>query len=268
MELFPTRETFISIGSITIQWYAVFIIIGAFVAYWIAKKEFVKAGYDKEMASDFLASILVVGIVGARIWYVVFMFDELYKDNLWDIFKINNGGLAIQGGIVAGVLFGYWFFKKRNIYFLYAGDVIMPNLLLSQVFGRIGNFVNQEAHGGEVTLEFLQSLHLPNFIIEGMYIDGVYYHPTFLYEGIGNLIGFLIIYFVVKKYVKVQGVAFFSYFIWYGIVRFFVEGLRTDSLYWMGMRTAQLTSIGFVVFGVIGCVWAYQRYKKMEVKDV
>lgn len=261
MSIFPNRTTFLQIGSLSIQWYAVFIITGACITYAIAQRNFKKMGYSLEILSDFFFSVLIVGIIGARIWYVIFMYEELYQDNLIEIIMFRHGGLAIQGGVIAGLLYGWWFFKRKNIDFLVAGDAIMPAVLIAQAIGRWGNFVNQEAYGSVVSLEFLKGLHLPGFIIDGMNINGAYYHPTFLYESIANIIGFLLIYFVIRRFQDKQGYQFYSYFVWYGVTRFFIEGLRTDSLYIMGLRTAQLTSIAFVIIGVVGILWCKMKGK-------
>lgn len=261
MSLFPDPKTFIELGPLSIQWYAVFIMIGATLCYKISQNNFVKNGYSKDMTFDYFLNVLFVGIVGARIWYVIFMFDQLYKDDLFQIFMIQNGGLAIQGGVIAGLIYSYYFFKKLGIRFLDAGDYIMPNLLLAQACGRWGNFVNKEAFGGVVDRSFLESLFIPEFIIEGMKIEGFYYHPTFLYESIFNLVGFILIVFILKKVCTIRGIQFYSYFVWYGVVRFFVESLRADSLYVFGLRTAQITSLVFLVIGIVGILTCLNRNK-------
>lgn len=133
-----------------------------------------------------------------------------------------------------------------------------------QACGRWGNFFNHEAFGGEVSLNFLQSLHLPQFIIDNMYIGGAYHHPTFLYESVGNLIAFLLIIFVIRRFQKHIGIQFFSYFVLYGVVRFFVEGLRTDSLMFGPIRMAQLISIVFLVVGIIGIVYVHLKGQKVD----
>jgi len=258
MKLFPNKMIVVSFGSLTITWYAVFIITGALLAYYISVKNFKKHNVDKELLSDFFVNVFVLGVIGARIWYVIFTYNEIFAGHSFlNVFKIYEGGLAIQGGVIVGVLYGIYFFKKHNISIFVAGDCIMPNVLIAQSFGRLGNFINQEAHGSQVTKAFLESLHLPNFIIDGMYINGHYYHPTFLYEIIGNMVVFLIIILIIKRFVKIDGVAFLSYFIGYGVVRFFIEGLRTDSLMVFGFRTAQLTSIAFIVVGFLGIGYLY-----------
>ncbi len=264
MALFPDRNTALQIGSLTVEWYAVLILTGALCGYYLTQRKFVRAGYDKETLSDLFFGILLTGILGARIWYVIFEFNNQYKDNLASMFAITDGGLAIQGGILLALAYAAWFLKRRNIPFLDVADMAMPTVLLAQAFGRWGNFLNQEAHGGEVTRQFLESLYLPDFIIEGMFINGAYYHPTFLYESVCNLVGFLLLYFVVSKFIKAKGVPFFGYFVWYGITRFFIEGLRTDSLYFMGLRMAQVTSVIFLIVGIIGITVCIQKYKKQR----
>ncbi len=265
MKFFPNPKTFLQLGSWTIQMYAVCILIGAFIAYGLGQHHFKKMGYHKDILSDYFFGVLITGIIGARIWYVIFMWNEIYAQDLSLIFQINQGGLAIQGGIIAGLIFSYWYFKKHEIPFLLAGDAIMPGVLIAQACGRWGNFFNQEAYGSSVSLAFLKSLHLPHFIISNMCIDGVYHHPTFLYESVLNVIGFLLIYFVIRKFQTKQGEQFFSYFIWYGVIRFFVESLRTDSLFFMGLKMAQLTSIVFIVIGVIGFLWCKKYGVKAKV---
>ncbi len=264
---FVDRQTFFQLGGISIQYYAVFIMTGAVIAYLIAQRNFKKLGFDKEIMSDFVFLLMPVGIVGARIWYVIFMWNEVYSNNFSEVFRIDHGGLAIQGGVVAGLILAYFFFKKHAIDFFVAGDAIMPGVLVAQALGRWGNFFNQEAHGGIVSLGYLESLHLPRFIIEGMYINGNYYIPTFLYESLLNIIGFALIYLVIKKISKHDGIEFFSYFIWYGIIRYFIEGMRTDSLYFMGIRTAQLTSIVFVLVGLAGMIYSIKTNGKTRGID-
>lgn len=265
MTFFPDGKTFIQIGSFSITLYAICIITGAIIAYKIGQYNFNKIGLNKEVLSDYFFGLMITGVIGARIWYVIFMWNELYADNPIEIIMFRQGGLAIQGGIFAGLVFSWWYFKKHDINFLVAGDAIMPGVLIAQALGRWGNFFNQEAYGGIVSLDFLQSLHLPNFIIEGMHINGFYYHPTFLYESLANIAGFLVIYFVVQRFQTKQGEQFFGYFIWYGVFRFLIEGLRTDSLYVMGLRTAQLVSIAFIIAGIVGYGYC-KRFGKPVLK--
>ncbi len=265
IRFFENFHTFVRIGSISIHWYAIVILFGAGIAYLLGQYRFQQLGYNKEILSDYFFVLLFVGIVGARLWYVIFTFDELYASNPIEIFAVWHGGLAIQGGLFAGLIYSYFFFKKRNIPFLVAGDAILPGVLIAQACGRWGNFFNQEAFGGEVSLSFLQFLHLPQFIIDHMYIGGAYHHPTFLYESLGNIVAFLLIIFVIRKFQRHIGIQFFSYFVCYGVVRFFVEGLRTDSLMFGVIRMAQLVSIVFIIVGIIGII--YVHFKGQRITD-
>jgi len=207
--------------------------------------------------------VMIWGIIGARLYYVIFNFKE-YQNNLLDIFKIWEGGLAIYGGVIAGLLTVIYQSKKRNQSIIKTTDIIVPGLILAQAIGRWGNFFNQEAYGSIVTLEFLKSLHLPNFIIEGMHINGLYYHPTFLYESIWCLLGFILLLILRKITKRKKGITTFTYFIWYGIGRFVIEGLRTDSLYIGNIRISQLVSLILILVGLIGIIISIKKGKKNE----
>ena len=263
MRIFPDPKVVLGIGPLTITWYALFIMMGAILAFYLSVKNFKKYNVSKQLLSDFFLNVFIIGLIGARIWYVIFRYKDYYASKPFiDMFKIYEGGIAIQGGVIAGLIYGIYFFKKHKISILVAGDCIMPNLLIAQAIGRLGNFVNQEVYGTAVSREFLENLFLPNFIIDKMYINGQYHQPTFLYEALGNILIFILIAFIVKKFIKVKGIAFLSYFIGYGIIRYFVEGIRTDSLMFLGMRTAQITSISFILFGIIGIIFLLFKDKQ------
>ena len=248
MHFFPSRTIAIEIFGISITWYAICIITGALIAYTISTHRVKKRGYDIDL-SDFFTYMLFIGIIGARIWYCVFRWD-LYQDNPIDVLKIYEGGLAIQGGVIAALIFSVIYFKKQNIPFIAVADCCMPTVLIAQACGRWGNFINQEAFGQVMSEAQINALHLPQFIKEGMFINGNYYQPTFLYESVCNLIGFFVIVLIVHKILKYRGIEFGSYFIWYGIVRFFVEHFRSDSLMLGSLKMAQVTSIAFVIAGL------------------
>ncbi len=142
-------------------------------------------------------------------------------------------------------------------------DILAPSILIGQILGRWGNFMNQEAHGGPVTQEFLENLMIPDWIINQMNIGGIYYHPTFLYESLWNILG-LIVLLLLRKVNLRRGEIFLTYVIWYSFGRFFIEGLRTDSLLIMGFRTAQLVSLIALVIAVI--VFIYRRVKMKQVR--
>lgn len=250
MHFFESTKIFVSFGSFKITWYAVLILTGAFLGYGLAQRTMKKWGYAKEVLEDYFLPMLIVSILGARAYYVIFEWGY-YSQNLGEIIAIWHGGLAIHGGLIAGFIFSYFYFKKKNIDFLRMVDVIFPSVMIGQIFGRWGNFMNQEAFGGIVPESFYD--HFPSFIKNMMYINGAYHAPTFLYESVGNLIGFLFIYFIFRKYLyRHRGDCGFMYLVWYGCIRFFIEGMRTDSLMIGPLRIAQIVSICFVVVGALG----------------
>jgi phosphatidylglycerol:prolipoprotein diacylglycerol transferase len=264
MEFFPDLRTFlrIELGGFTlnIAWYALLILTGAILAYYLSVKNAKKLGYSKQLLEDFFFMMMPLVIVGARIWYVVFEWDQ-YSGNPMKIFEIWEGGLAIHGGLVTGIVFAYFYFRKKGVNLLRVGDCIMPNVLLGQVIGRWGNFLNQEAYGEIVSADYFNGF--PSFIKDNMYINGAYRQPMFLYEGIGNLIGFFLITVVYKRWGrKRSGDLIYAYIVWYGIVRFFVEIFRTDALMLGGIRVAQLTSIGFILIGLLGILGVYNKVFK------
>ena len=249
----------ISVGPITIYWYSFLIFISILIGLFIVKKEVKKTKLDKDFIFDLIFYLIPVCIIGARLYYVIFNFS-VFKDNLLDIFKIWEGGLAIYGVVISGILFIIYYCKKKKQSILLTLDILAPCLILGQALGRWGNFFNSEAHGAITTLEYLQSLHLPDFIIDGMYINGNYYIPTFLYESLWCFIvfGFLIILRNKIKYKK-EGIITCSYFILYGIGRFFIEGMRTDSLYLFNFRISQIVSIILIVIGILGIIFIKRK---------
>jgi len=248
------------IGPITIYWYSVTMLLAVLTGIYLATKESKKQGMYS-FISDLVTYIIIFGIIGARLYYVIFNFDN-YKYDLLSIFEIWEGGIAIYGAIIGGFIAIVYLARKREKSIIKTTDIIVPGLLLAQSIGRWGNFFNGEAHGTEVSLEFLNNLHLPNFIIEGMHIEGTYYHPTFLYESIWCLIGFLILITIRKLTKRKDGIMTFSYFIWYGIGRLFIEGLRTDSLYLGDFRISQLVSVLLIITGTIGIIISILKGKK------
>lgn len=264
MYFFPNSKTFleISFGSVDlhIQWYSILILSGAILAYTISVRAAKKLGYDKEVLEDFFFTMLPLAIIGARIYYCIFEW-QIFMDDPIRVFYIWEGGLAIHGGIIVGILYAFFYFRYKGINLLRVGDCIMPNVLIAQVIGRWGNFINQEAYGQIVSEDYFT--HFPHFIKEQMYIGGNYRQPMFLYEGIGNLIGFIVIKTVFKKYgYKKRGDMIYAYITWYGIVRFFVECFRSDALLFLGLKVAQLISILFILIGVLGLIGVYDKLFK------
>lgn len=240
----------LELGPLTIYWYSVFILLAFIVGYGLVAKEFKKHGLSLSFLNDYFFYLVPVVIIGARIYYVIFEW-KYYANNLTEIIAIWHGGLAIHGGIIAGIIFTVFYTKKHKIDTLKLMDMAAPALILGQALGRWGNFFNGEAYGPVTTLTHLQNLHIPNFIIEGMKINGIYYEPTFFYESMICLLGFVII-LIIRNFKKIKvGQISSLYFIIYGAARFFIEGLRQDSLMMGTIRVAQLVSILMILVGIV-----------------
>ena len=260
MSFMPNSRVFIAFGNLTITYYAICIALGTFIAYQFSKKNIEKLGYKKELLEDLFYGMLPVCIIGARAWYVAFEWQQ-YATNPIKILYIWEGGLGIYGGVLAGFAYAYFFLKKRKMSFLRFADAIVPNILIGQCLGRWGNFFNQEAFGRAVSEQYMS--HFPAFIRDKMYINGTYYEPTFLYESIGTLSGWILINFLYRKSdERKRGDLFYSYLAWYGMVRFFIEGLRADALYLGSIRVSQLTSIILVIIGALGILGILEKFQK------
>ncbi|MBG9444549.1 prolipoprotein diacylglyceryl transferase [Cytobacillus firmus] len=246
----PLDPIAISLGPIQVHWYGLIIGLGIALALIIAMREGERRGLPKDIFADLMLWAIPIAIISARIYYVIFQWD-FYSQNPGEIIKIWNGGIAIHGALIGSVITAYVFAKKKQISFWKLADIAAPSIILGQAIGRWGNFMNQEAHGREVSRAFLENMHLPEFIINQMYINGAYYHPTFLYESIWNIIGFIILILLRRANLR-RGELFLSYVIWYSIGRFFVEGLRTDSLMLTeNLRIAQTISIVLIIVALV-----------------
>lgn len=256
-----------NIFGFNVYYYSLCILLGVIVAYILITREGKKQGLPKEFISDLIFYTLIIGILGARVYYCVFNLDY-YLANPSEILKIYNGGLAIHGGVIAGLIFVYFYTKKKNVSFIKILDIVVPAVIIAQSFGRWGNFFNQEAHGGITTYQNLKNMHIPEFIINGMHIEGKYYYPTFFFESIWCLIGFIILMIARKNKNLRKGFQIGFYFIWYGIGRFFIEAFRTDSLMFFGLKIAQIVSLIGIIIGIIIIVTNRNKkyYNEMEVK--
>ena len=246
------------LGNLSVKWYGIIMAVAIILAVSMAVIEGRKRQIESDDFMDLLLWAVPLGYVGARIYYVIFEW-HYYSQHLDEIIAIWNGGIAIYGGLLAGLVVLLVFCYKRMLPPFLMLDIITPGVMAAQILGRWGNFVNQEAHGGPTTLAFLQSLHLPDFIINQMKIGGIYYQPTFLYESFFNLIGLLIILFLRhREHLFKQGEIFMLYLAWYSVVRFFVEGMRTDSLYfWGSIRVSQMLSVILLVVVIV--LFIYRR---------
>lgn len=223
-----------SIGSLEVHWYGLILGFGALMGLVFAIWEGKRFKIPQEFFMDLLLLGVPSAIIAARIYFVAFMWDD-YKNNLLDIFKIWNGGIAIYGALIGAIICAVIFTRRRGYNFWRIADICAPSLLIGQLIGRWGNFVNQEAYGGPTTEGFLSDyLHLPSFIVNQMNVQGTFHHPTFLYESLWNLVGLVILIILRRQKFLRAGELFFSYFIWYSIGRFFIEALRTDSLAFQG----------------------------------
>ncbi len=239
-----------SLFGIDVKWYSFLILMGIIIGVFLVLREAKGFNILKETIFDICFYAVIIGIIGARLYYVLFNMSY-YKHNLLEIFAIWNGGLAIHGGLIAGFLTVYIYAKKKHMNFLQLLDIAVPSIILAQAIGRWGNFFNSEAHGFVTTLANLQHLHVPEFVIKGMNIGGVYYLPTFYFEFLWCLLGFVVLMFVRKfKYTKI-GQTTCLYLMWYSTGRFFIEAWRTDSLMLGGFKVAQIVSIILFLIGFI-----------------
>lgn len=249
-------RVFLELGPITIYWYSVLILSGVILGYNIIIRYCKKINFSENVVVDMLFYLVIWAIIGARVYYVVFNFS-VFEDDILGIFKVWNGGLAIYGAILAGIIYIAYYCYRHKLNFIKMLDIFSLSLLLGQAIGRWGNFFNSEAYGGKTTYDALASMHIPKFIIDGMYIEGFYRVPTFLYESLWCLFGVVILYIIRRRDKDINGKQIGFYFIWYGIGRFFIEGLRSDSLYMGSFRISQIVSVILIIVGVIMMLISY-----------
>ncbi len=271
---FPLGDSVVSI-----KFYGVIIAFGVILASLFGGRK----AYTWKMSLDHMVDVLIYGIVGAvvgaRLYYVIFQWDH-YKNNLGEIIKIWEGGLAIYGGIIGGILAAFLVCKKTGLNFIKLLDLIGMSLLIGQGIGRWGNFTNQEAFGTNTTLpwgmtsdkvaSYINS-NQAEFANNGFEMDpNLPVHPTFLYESLWCLLGFVVLYIVCQKFYKFEGQLFLGYGIIYGIERTIVEGLRTDSLY-IGnttLRASQVLSLAIVFVCTVITVYKFVKIKKSKTMVV
>ncbi|WP_285490265.1 prolipoprotein diacylglyceryl transferase [Staphylococcus haemolyticus] len=257
--------TAFSIGPLSIKWYGIIIAVGILIGYFIAQESLKYVGLHKDTLVDVIFYSAIFGFITARIYFVIFQWPY-YAQNPIEIPMIWHGGIAIHGGLLGGFITGIVVCKIKNLNPFQIGDIVAPSIILAQGIGRWGNFMNHEAHGGPVSRTFLENLHIPEFIIRNMYIEGIYYHPTFLYESIWDILGFIIL-ITIRKHLRV-GETFTLYLIWYSIGRFFVEGLRTDSLMLTShIRVAQLVSVILIIIGLVILIYRRIKYQPPLYKE-
>lgn len=250
----------ISFGPFEIRWYSVFILIASFTVLYFVQNEAHKFGLSKMFIFNLFFWTLIFGIIGARLYYVLFKLEDYIQDPI-KIVQVWNGGLAIHGGLIFGLITIVLYCKKYKVRLIRIMDFIAVPLLLGQAIGRWGNFFNQEAYGAATSVEQLKNLFIPDFIINGMTIEGVVHTPTFLYESVVCFLAFIILLFIRrKKFVKV-GTLTSLYLIIYGVLRFFIEISRTDALTIGGFKMAQIASVIMIIVGIGMLIFIAKRGK-------
>lgn len=242
----------IQFGPIQIRWYAIAIVTGIIIAVALAVREAKRVGMTEDDIYDFVLWAVPLSFIGSRIYYVIFEWSY-YKHHLNQIFAIWNGGIAIYGGLIAGGIFLYFFCKHRHLSLWKYLDIAAPSVIIAQGIGRWGNFFNHEAFGEVTSYQHLQAMHLPEWLIQNMHIAGKYRQPTFLYESIWDISGgiLLLLYRHMKQTIH-QGELCALYLMWYAFGRFFIEGMRTDSLYigHTSLRVSQCLSVVLFIIGI------------------
>ena len=233
-----------SVGSLTVHWYGVIICAGFLLALWYVLANCKRFNLDSNSMTDAIISGLLCGVVGARLYYVIFFPGDFYWKDPIKILHINEGGIAIYGGIIGGLLGGLLVAQKKKLNLMASLDLAALGLLIGQAVGRWGNFVNQEAFGSQTDTIFRMTSENT---------AGIPVHPCFLYESIWCALGFFLLHFFSVKHKSYDGQIFWIYLVWYGVERFFVEALRTDSLFIPGinLKISQVIAVLTVALGTL-----------------
>jgi phosphatidylglycerol:prolipoprotein diacylglycerol transferase len=249
----PLDPIALQLGPIAVHWYGIIMGSAVFLGLWLAMREAKRQGLNPDIFVDLVLWAVPISILGARAYYVIFEWDY-FGTHPGDIIAVWEGGLAIHGALIGATLTGIVFARVKKISFLKLADMAAPSLILGQAIGRWGNFMNQEAHGGPVSEAFISIF--PQFIQAQMFIGEQYYHPTFLYESIWNLLVLAVLLVLRRQNWINRGEVFFSYLMMYSIGRFFIEGMRTDSLMLTDtIRVAQFISVLIFVGATLLILW-------------
>ena len=286
---FELNRVAVTLFGRPIYWYGIIIGCGFLLAVLLCSRWAPRFGVTGDQVMDMLIFAVPAALVGVRAYYVIFYLD-LYRraDGSLDwaaIFRFSDGGLAIYGGIIAAALTLLIFCRVKKISFLAFADLGVHGLLIGQCIGRWGNFMNVEAYGSVTDVPWRmcsesiagQLWHKGLLETEEAYyaiLDGTLgVHPTFFYESLWNFIGIFLVYFLGKKMRTFDGQIFLSYVLWYGLGRFWIEGMRTDSLYFFGLelfgvpiRTSQVLALGSALVAAVILVW--QMTRKHDPKDL
>ncbi len=264
----------ISIGDFSIAYYGIIISLGMLCGYLMAVFQAKRTGQDKEMYLDLALWDIVFAVIGARLYYVIFSWDY-YSQNPGEILNIRGGGLAIYGGVIAGVITTFVFSKIRQVPFLRLADTACTGLLVGQIMGRWGNFFNREAFGGYTDSLFAMQIRMSDvntsYITDELYnnvvsyngIDYIQVHPAFLYESVWNICVLAVI-LVFTKHRKYDGQLFLIYLLGYSAGRVWIEGLRTDQLvlFGTGIAVSQLLSGILAVIAATVLIYKFIKSRK------
>lgn len=251
----PYNNIAVDLGFAQIAWYAVFILTGISLAAYLTYNEFKRVGWDTEVLFDGLLYAVPLSIVGSRLYYVLFDPVDRY-DSFIDVINVTNGGLSIHGAVITAFIFVVIFTRIKKINFWLLADMLAIGFLVGQIVGRWGNFMNQEAYGPVIQSQWIIDI-LPGFIRNQMMISGFYHHPTFLYEGLWNFLGLVLLLVARRKRWFKVGDTMGLYLIWYGLGRgAIIEPLRvgghpTDALRMFGLPANIILSLGLFMLGGI-----------------
>ncbi len=275
IEPFHMDRIAFSIGSVNVNWYGLIIACGMILAVLYAMHHAKIDRVKTDDVIDLALSVIIFGVIGARLYYVIMELDhyivtggtfwENLLDTLYGMVAVWNGGLAIYGGIIGGFIAGFVVARKKHIRFPVIADIAGPSVIVGQIVGRWGNFVNVEAYGSETMLPWRMGIHT-SFDGGASFTREIFVHPTFLYESLWNLIGLVIITLMYKKK-KFHGQMFLVYITWYGFGRMLIEGLRTDSLYVGDLRISQFVGAVSFIVGAVLLILGFRRAKGKKTEE-
>lgn len=279
IEPFHINEVAFTVFGRPVAWYGILITCGMILAVLYALHIRKYEGISSDDIIDLAFVVIIFGVLGARLYYVIFKWDSYIVTDassflqnivgtLKNVIAVWEGGLAIYGGIIAGILTALVFARKRKIRFVKLLDILAPCVWIGQVIGRWGNFINMEAYGSETTLPWRMGIlysYMDTGITTGMWDIEKYVHPTFLYESLWNLTALILVFAFYKKK-KFDGQFCSFYFIWYGFGRMLIEGLRTDSLMLGNLRISQGVGFASLILGIVLTVYFTKKSQKEKIK--
>ncbi|USS87802.1 prolipoprotein diacylglyceryl transferase [Fructilactobacillus hinvesii] len=258
----------ISFGPFNVRWYGIIIATAVLLAVWLAMREVHRQGLNEDLVYNLILGAIPIAIVSARLYYVVFRWNY-YASHPGEIIAIWDGGIAIYGALLGAGLFIWWFCRRHQMSLWQVFDIAAPTVVMAQGIGRWGNFMNQEAYGAITSHSFLAHLHLPAVIMQQMLIDGAYRQPTFLYESLWDLLGFVLLLTMRhSNHLFKRGEIFLTYVMWYAYGRFFTEGMRTDSLMLGPLRVSQVLSVVLCVGALVVLIYRRRADQNLQWYDV